>query len=99
MNLHAMEAYYNKLLDGIEHIINIQSGDDPDLKQEGLLGAYLALNRQPTATDQYLLNNSCWELVSIIRKRVVGQPLWRTRRRASSYNLSLIQRVGWCLIW
>ena len=68
MNHHAMEALYNERLNDIEHIINIQSGDDPDLKQEGLIGAYLALRGQPTATDQYLLNKSRWDMVSSIRK-------------------------------
>jgi len=68
MNHHAMEALYNERLTDIEHIINIQSGDDPDMKQEGLLGAYLALQGQPTATDQYLLNKSRWDMVSSIRK-------------------------------
>ncbi len=29
----------------------------------------------------------------------LGQSLRRTRLRASSHSLSLIQRVGWCLIW
>jgi DNA-directed RNA polymerase specialized sigma24 family protein len=68
MNHQAMEALYNERLKDIEHIINIQSADDQDLKQEGLLGAYLALRRQPTATDRYLLNKSQWEMVSSIRK-------------------------------
>ena len=68
MNHHAMEALYNERLNDIEHIINIQSGDDPDMKQDGLLGAYLALREQPTATDQYLLNKSRWDMVSSIRK-------------------------------
>jgi hypothetical protein len=40
----------------------------PALKQEGLLGAYLALRGQPTATDQYLLNKSRWDMLSSIRK-------------------------------
>ncbi len=68
MNHQAMEALYNERLNGIEHIINIQSGDDPDMKQEGLLGAYLALRGQLTATDQYLLNKSRWDMLSSIRK-------------------------------
>jgi DNA-directed RNA polymerase specialized sigma24 family protein len=55
-------------LKNIEHIINIQSADDPDMKQEGLLAAYLALRSQPTATDRYLLNKSQWEMLDSVRK-------------------------------
>ncbi len=88
MNHHAMEALYNKRLNDIEHIINIQSGDDPDLKQEGLIGAYLALNRQPTATDQYLLNKSHWDMVSSIRKgKSVDNGFYKRKNlRAIRYN-------------
>jgi hypothetical protein len=68
MNHQAMEALYNERLKNIEHVINIQSADDPDMKQEGLLAAYLALRAQPTATDRYLLNKSQWEMVSSVRK-------------------------------
>jgi hypothetical protein len=68
MNHQAMEALYNERLKDIEHIINLQSADDQDMKQEGLLGAYLALRGQPTATDRYLLNKSQWEMVSSLRK-------------------------------
>jgi hypothetical protein len=68
MNHQAMEALYNERLKNIEHIIDIQSADDPDMKQEGLLAACLALRSQPTATDRYLLNNSQWEMVDSVRK-------------------------------
>jgi hypothetical protein len=68
MNHQTMEALYNERLKNIEHIIDIQSADDPDMKQEGLLGAYLALRSQPTATDRYLLNKSQWEMVDSVRK-------------------------------
>jgi DNA-directed RNA polymerase specialized sigma24 family protein len=63
-----MEALYNERLKNIEHIINIQSADDLDMKQEGLLAAYLALRSQPTASDRYLLNKSQWEMVDSVRK-------------------------------
>jgi DNA-directed RNA polymerase specialized sigma24 family protein len=63
-----MEALYNERLKNIEHIINIQSADDLDMKQEGLLAAYLALRSRPTATDRYLLNKSQWEMVDSVRK-------------------------------
>ena len=63
-----MEALYNERLKDIEHIINIQSTDDQDMKQEGFLGAYLAPRGQPTATNRYLLNKSEWDMVSSIRK-------------------------------
>jgi len=68
MNHQAMEALYNERLKDIEKVINIQSGDDPDLRQEGRWGAYLAFQKDPTATNRYLLNKSQWEMVSSIRK-------------------------------
>jgi DNA-directed RNA polymerase specialized sigma24 family protein len=68
MKHQTMEALYNERLKKIEHIINIQSADDPDMKQEGLLGAYLALRSQPTAMGRYLLNKSQWEMVDSVRK-------------------------------
>ena len=68
MNHQAIEALYNERLKDIEKVINIQSCDDPDLRQEGRWGAYLALQKDPTATNRYVLNKSQWEMVSSIRK-------------------------------
>ena len=68
MHHHAMETLYNERLKDIDHIINIQSGDDKDMKQEGRWGAYLALQKDPAGTDQYLLTKSRWEMLLSIRK-------------------------------
>ena len=68
MNHQAIEALYNERLRDIEKVIDIQSSDDPDLRQEGQWGAYLALQKVPTATNRYLLNKSQWEMVSSIRR-------------------------------
>ena len=68
MNHQAIEALYNKRLRDIEKVINIQSCDDPDLRQEGRWGAYLALQKDPTATNRYLLNKSQWGMVSSLRR-------------------------------
>ena len=68
MNHQAIEALYNERLRDIEKVINIQSCDDPDLRQEGRWGAYLALQKDPTATDRFLLNKAKWQMVSSLRK-------------------------------
>ena len=68
MNHQSIEALYNERLRDIEKVINIQSCDDPDLRQEGRWGAYLALQKDPTATNRYLLNKSQWGMVSSLRK-------------------------------
>ena len=88
MNHHAMEALYNERLKDIEHIINIQSSDDPDLTQEGRWGAYLALQKDPAATNRYLLNKSLWEMVSSIRKgKSIDNGFYKRKNlRAIRYN-------------
>ena len=68
MNFQTLHHLYSERLPEIEHIIDIESNGNADLKQEGLLGAYQALQNDPTATNRYLLNKSQWEMVSSIRK-------------------------------
>jgi len=68
MNPQAMENLYNDRLQDIETVINIQSDGNDDLNQEGLLGAYLALQKEPTAKDRFLLNKARWRMISYIRR-------------------------------
>jgi hypothetical protein len=68
MNHQAIEALYNQRLKDIEKVINIQSCDDPDLRQEARWGAYLALQKDRTAKDRFLLNKAKWQMVSSLRK-------------------------------
>ncbi|PKN67576.1 MAG: hypothetical protein CVU57_02415 [Deltaproteobacteria bacterium HGW-Deltaproteobacteria-15] len=68
MNHHAIEALYNERVKDIEKAINAKSGGDEDLRQEGLWGAYLALQRDPNANKTFLLNKSGWEMVGSTRR-------------------------------
>ena len=68
MNFQTLHHLYSERLPEIEHIVDIESNGNADLRQEGLLGAYQALQKDPTATNRYLLNKSQWEMVSSIRK-------------------------------
>ena len=70
MNFQSLHHLYNERLPEpeIEKIVDMDSNGNADLRQEGLVGAYLALQRDPTATNRYLLNKSQWEMVSSIRK-------------------------------
>jgi len=55
-------------MNDIKHIINIESNGNDDLKQEGLIGAYKALNTDPYATDRFMLNRAKWSMASFQRK-------------------------------
>jgi DNA-directed RNA polymerase specialized sigma24 family protein len=68
MNPQAMENHYNERLNDIEHIISIESNGNDDLKQEGLIGAYKALNTDPHANNRFMLNKAKWSMVSFLRK-------------------------------
>jgi DNA-directed RNA polymerase specialized sigma24 family protein len=68
MNLQALHSTYNQRLNDIEHIINIESNGNDDLKQEGLIGAYKALNTDPHANNRFMLNKAKWSMVSFLRK-------------------------------
>ena len=52
------------------------------------MGAYLALQRDPTATNRYLLNKSQWEMVSSIRKgRLVDNSFYKRKNlKVIRYN-------------
>ena len=68
MNSNALQNIYNERIQDIQHIIHNQSGGNDDLKQEGLIGAYHALNTDPNATNRFLLNKAKWSMVNFLRK-------------------------------
>ena len=47
MNSQALENINNQRINDIEHIILKQANGNDDLKQEGLIGAYKALEKDP----------------------------------------------------
>jgi DNA-directed RNA polymerase specialized sigma24 family protein len=68
MNQQKLENLYKERVKDVETIINIESNDDDDLKQEGLIGAYKALKTDPNGTDRFLINKAKWSQVSAWRK-------------------------------
>ncbi len=68
MNKQKLENLYNERMKDIETIIDIESNDDDDLKQEGLWGAYKALKTDPNGTDRFLINKAKWGMISSLRK-------------------------------
>jgi DNA-directed RNA polymerase specialized sigma24 family protein len=68
MNFQTLHQLYNERLPEIENIIDMESKENPDLRQEGLLGAYQALQSDPSASKRFLLNKATWEMVSSLRK-------------------------------
>jgi len=68
MNLQALHNTFSQRLTDIEHIISIESNGNDDLKQEGLIGAYKALNTDPHANNRFMLKKAKWSMVSFLRK-------------------------------
>ena len=68
MDFQTLHHLYSERLPEIEKIIDIESDGNADLRQEGRWGAYLALQKDPTATDRFLLNKAKWQMVSSLRK-------------------------------
>ncbi len=68
MNNQALENIYNQRIQDIEHIIHNQSNGNEDLKQEGLIGAYKALNTDPHANNRFMLNKAKWSMLFFLRK-------------------------------
>jgi hypothetical protein len=68
MNFQTLHHLYSERLAEIEHIIDMESNGDADLKQEGLLGSYQALQIDPHGSKRFLLNKAKWEMVSSLRK-------------------------------
>jgi DNA-directed RNA polymerase specialized sigma24 family protein len=68
MNFQTLHRLYEERLPEIEKSIDIKSNGDPDLRQEGLLGAYQALTIDPHGSKGFLLNKATWEMVSSWRK-------------------------------
>jgi len=68
MNQQTLENLYNERIKNIEPIINMESNDDDDLKQQGFWGAYQALKIDPHANTRFLMNKAKWEMVAWLRK-------------------------------
>jgi len=68
VNFQTLHHLYNERLPEIENIIDIESDGNPDLRQEGLFGAYQALQTDPHGSKRFLLNKATWEMVSSLRK-------------------------------
>jgi hypothetical protein len=68
MNIQTLHHLYIQRLPEIGKIIDIESKESPDLRQERLLGAYQALRKDPFGTDRFLLNKAKWEMVESWRK-------------------------------
>jgi hypothetical protein len=68
MNFQTLHNLYNERLPEIENIIDMESNGHADLRQEGLLGSYQALQTDPHATNRFLLNKAKWDMVSSIKK-------------------------------
>ena len=68
MNFQALHHLFNERLPEIEKSIDIKSSGNADLRQEGLLGAYRALQTDPHGSKRFLLNKATWEMVSSVRK-------------------------------
>ena len=68
MNFQILHHLYSQRLPEIGNSIDMESNDNADLRQEGLLGSYQALLRDPYATKRFLLNKAKWEMVSSLRK-------------------------------
>jgi hypothetical protein len=68
MNSQSLHHLYDERLPEIEKIVDIESNGNADLRQEGLLGAYQALQTDPHGSKRFLLNKAKWEMVSSWRK-------------------------------
>ena len=58
MNFQTLHHLYNERLPEIENIIDMESNGNADLRREGLLGAYQALQTDPNASKRFLLNKA-----------------------------------------
>ena len=68
MNSQALHNIYNQRIQDIHHIIHNQSNGNDDLKQEGLIGAYKAIEKYPHANNRFMLNKAKWSIVNFLRK-------------------------------
>lgn len=68
MNTRSLNHLYTERLPEIESTIRAKANGNDDLKQEGLIGAYQALQNNPCGTRSYLLNKAKWQMVSSLRK-------------------------------
>jgi hypothetical protein len=68
MNFQSLHHLYSERLLDIEKIIDMESNGNADLRQEGLLGAYQALETDPHGSKRFLLNKAKWDMVPSLRK-------------------------------
>jgi len=68
MNTHSLNQVYAERLPEIENTIRAKANGNDDLKQEGLIGAYHALQNNPYGTRSFLLNKAKWQMVSYLRR-------------------------------
>ena len=68
MNSHALEQLYNERIQDIEKSIDIKSGGDKDLRQEGLIGTYHAMEKDPHANKTFIMNKAKWSMVGSLRR-------------------------------
>ena len=68
MNFQTLHHLYSERLPEIEKIVDMESNGNADLRQEGLLGSYLALQTDSHGSKRFVLNKAKWEMVSSLRK-------------------------------
>lgn len=59
---------YNNKIQNIQYTISKQSRGDEDLIQEGLTGAYKALQSDPHANKTFMLKKAKWSMIDYLRK-------------------------------
>jgi len=63
-----LHKVFEERLPSIQSHINYHSEGKEDLKQEGMLGMWESLRKDPGGTDRFLKNNSRWKMVMFARK-------------------------------
>ncbi len=63
-----LHRIFEERLPGIMPAIRYHSENKEDYIQEGLLGMWMALKKDPSATNRFLKNNAHWEMISRARQ-------------------------------
>jgi hypothetical protein len=63
-----LHKVFEKRLPTMKSHINYYSEGKEDLKQEGMLGIWESLRKDPGGTDRFLKNNSRWKMIMSIKK-------------------------------
>ncbi len=68
--MHNTELHntYNHKIQNITYTIRERARGNQDLIQEGLTGAYTALQSDPQANSTYILNKAKWSMINYLRK-------------------------------